>query len=64
MQPVERGAGERDLRRNETASLVVARSEGLPPGGYRLELTVIDGEERRVILEFRWPFEEEKGVDR
>jgi hypothetical protein len=58
------GSGERDLRPSQTADLVVVRPEGLTPGRYRLELAVIDGEERRVSVEFRWPMGKEEGVDR
>jgi hypothetical protein len=58
------GSGERELRPNETADLVVVRPEGLAPGRYRLELAVIDGEERRVKVEFGWPAGEVEGVDR
>ena len=41
----------RDLRPGEAAHLLVLRGNGLPPGRYRFEIAVIDGEERRVEFE-------------
>lgn len=45
------GSPERDLRAGETAELTVADGNRLPAGRYRLEIAVIDGEERRVVLD-------------
>lgn len=41
----------RDLHPGEAAHLVVLRGNGLPPGRYRFEIAVINGEERRVEFE-------------
>lgn len=41
----------RDLLPGEAAHVVVLRGNGLPPGRYRFEIAVIDGEERRVEFE-------------
>ena len=44
-------SGERNLAPGESADLVVLRGNGLPPGRYRFEVAVIDGEERRAEFE-------------
>jgi hypothetical protein len=47
--------GERNLAPSEAAYLVVVRGNGLPPGRYRFEIAVINGEERRVAFELAVP---------
>ena len=42
---------ERNLDPGESADLVVLRGNGLPPGRYRFEVAVIDGEECRAEFE-------------
>ena len=42
---------DRNLAPGEAADLVVVRGNGLPAGRYRLEIAVINGEERRVAFE-------------
>jgi hypothetical protein len=42
---------ERNLAPGEAADVTVARGDGLPPGRYRFEIAVINGEERRVAFE-------------
>ena len=42
---------ERNLAPGEAADLVVVRGNGLPAGRYRLEIAVINGEERRLAFE-------------
>lgn len=42
---------ERNLAPGESADLVVLRGNGLPPGRYRFEVAVIDGEESRAEFE-------------
>jgi len=49
------GGRERDLEPGADAGLVVALSDRLPEGRYRLELAVMNGEERRTRLEFDVP---------
>ena len=49
------GSGERNLAPGEAVDLVVARGSGLPPGRYRFEIAVINGEERRVAFELAVP---------
>lgn len=44
-------SGERELGPGEAADLVVLRGNRLPPGRYRFEIAVINGEERRVAFE-------------
>jgi hypothetical protein len=46
---------ERKLAPGEAADLVVVRGNGLPPGRYRFEVAVINGEERRVTFELAVP---------
>lgn len=48
-------SGERNLAPDESADLVVVQGNGLPPGRYRFEVGVINGEERRVAFELVVP---------
>ena len=48
-------SGGRNLAPGETADLVVVRGNGFPPGRYRFEIAVINGEERRVAFELAVP---------
>jgi len=48
-------SGDRNLAPGETADLVVLRGNGRPPGRYRFEIAVINGEERRLAFELAVP---------
>lgn len=49
------GSPEHDLSAGEESELVIARRNRLAPGHYRIEMAVINGEEKRTLIEFEVP---------